>query len=193
MDKIFLINENKNKLYNLLKNTIKKLEYNNILIENLQIECNKFLNFINIIKIIKIYEWIEIKNNYIIIKKKINSDKKLYNTIIKIYGNITGYYSNNENNLINSKIKFLHSLLDLNISKFLYFKKYYKNLYNQYSKYKKNKNYIILIENNIIYNNILIKLDNIVNKTLILNREIYNLKKQKSKLIYMNCEYNISI
>lgn len=81
---------NLNEKFDLLE---KKLNINYCTIDNL---INKFYNFANFIKLIKVYEiykWIELTNEYKLIKSNIKNYKKDYLYIIKQFEVLYKYYS----------------------------------------------------------------------------------------------------
>ena len=185
-DKLLLINNNKEQLLNLIKSTSYDINYNINYINKLQNNYNIFINYIELIKIIKLYEWHDIKNDYILIKKKITKDKKLYDNIIKLYLKLVTYYSHDENNIINTDIKSIYSNIELMNYYYLILQKLNNNISAKINNYIKNNYYIKLYTYNILYNNIFIKLEDIINEFKILDKQIYSLKKKKSLLMYNN-------
>ena len=64
---------------------------------NIKESIIKHKNYMYLMKYCNInilYKWIELKDNYKIIKSKIIKNNKLYYDIIKLYGNIICYYDN---------------------------------------------------------------------------------------------------
>jgi|UniRef100_A0A6C0ECT9 hypothetical protein len=178
---IIIIDSNKEKLSELIKIIFDKLDYNLNYIINLINKYNDILKYINILKIIKIYELNDIKNNYNYIKKKITKDKKIYKDITKLYGQIITYYTSIENNNINSDIKKIYSKIEeMNYNYYLLSKKN-KNI--NISILIKNNNFIKLYNYNILYEDILSKLDNIYFEIIELNKIKYMLKKNKASLL----------
>ena len=173
---------NLNEKFDLLE---KKLNINYCTIDNL---INKFYNFANFIKLIKVYEiykWIELTNEYKLIKSNIKNYKKDYLYIIKQIEVLYKYYSPELIILYTNKINQMKEKYDSNVFYIANLKKDYKNISYKLSLYKKNNTIFKLYKYNIKIDPIINELYLCYNSLKLLKKEITIIKHKKRLLI--NC------
>ena len=175
--KKIIIDNFKIKFVELIKEALYELPIN---LENIKVIIKEhyfFIDFTEFMNIYEEYKWTKIKDDYNIIKKKVNKDKKLYLKIIKIYGIINSYYTSEDFNYYN---KVLSNLYNYNIKIKIDWDEI-KKLHNILI--MKRKNFIKKLEmiKIFIYND---EINNLVSQLIIIFNKIKMLKK--NSIIFNN-------
>jgi hypothetical protein len=175
MNKVELININKNDLDKMIREAKENINSNITDVNTIFNQHKYFYNFIKVTNVFESYKWEELKKKYIDLKKTITQNKKICKNIIKTYGSIICYYNNIMIESINMEIKLIQDNIKLLLFNFNFLKLYHKDITIKCNNIIKNINVLKLEHYDTIYSEIITKLYNIY--------DIYNMNKQKLKQI----------
>jgi hypothetical protein len=181
------INKEKQDIISLIDHYYQNNLYNITKIEESEIKHNEFIKYANKMDLCEVYKWEQIKINYITLKKKITKEKKLnkrgFSNIYKKYSNISSYYSEKEIYNYNNNIKAVYDTRELMLIKFIALQQLHFDTMLQFKKMLLSNNVIKIYEYNERLYPIFVKLYNIYESLLDLDKQFNILKKYKGEII----------
>ena len=167
----------------LTKNTSVNINQNIKLIENNFEKHNDLIDFVDIMNIFEVYNWINIKHDYIKAKKMVTKCKNVVNKINKLYGNLANYYPVEIQSQMNLTIKELNEKSDLMFYNYCNLKKLHYDVHNKCKYLIKNPEVAKIYDINEETKPVIIKIYQNYMDNKLVQKQLHYIKTKKLELV----------
>jgi hypothetical protein len=165
----------KKELFEIIEKYYYNYESYNYNIKEILIEHKNYIYLMKNLKICIIYKWINLKEDYKLIKSKIIRNDKLYYDIVKIYSNIIVYFDMNESKKIEKQINDIYCKKNNNIIELRELAIIHKEVYYAHNLLLVNKHTLLIS----VFSQ---KLNNIIDELLCNTK---NLNKKRDSMLWI--------